>query len=140
MKRNLLLFIFALLSFALHADDNNHRMVVYFKNGEKVNFILKENPVVTFNDKNVRIKTNIYSIECLRSEIEDLRFEEINTNIEAIDYLGNGMITIFDASGRMVFSVNSNSSNSDKCLLESFSPGIYIIKFPNKQTIKLIKK
>lgn len=140
MKRNLLLFIFALLSFALHADDNNHRMVVYFKNGEQVNFVLKENPVVTFNGKNIRIKTNIYSIECLRSEIENLYFEEISTNVEAIDYIGNGMITIYNASGRILSSVNSNSSKSGKCLLESFSPGIYIIRFPNKQTVKMIKK
>ena len=140
MKRKLLLFLFALLSFALHADDKNHRMVIYFKNGEQVNFIIKENPVVTFNGKNIRVKTKIYTVECLRSEIEDIRFEEISTNVEVIDYHGNGTMTIFDASGRIVSLVNSDSPKADKCLLESFKPGLYIIKLPNQQTIKMMKK
>ena len=116
-----------------------HRMIVSFKSGEKVSFVVSEKPEVSFDGDKFRVTTTKSSFDYLRSEIDDFQFEEISTGIESLEYVGNGVVTIYDISGHIVATQKGGSTKVAKLLIDSFKPGMYIIKIGN-QTIKYLKK
>ena len=140
MRIKQVLFLLAYITFSVNADSKNHRMVISFKSGEQLSFIVNDKPEVTFYEGNICVKTTKNSIDYLRSEIKNFHFEEITASVETIEYLGNGIITIFDLSGNIVASVKGGFTIAEKLLIDSFKPGMYLIKINNQQTIKYLKK
>lgn len=121
-------------------SQNVHKLIVLLKSGEKIAFVLKDKPQISFNGNQFVIDSTTGSIEYLRSDIEDFHFEESETNVESIEYSGDGNVTIYDINGHMLAKLNNESLNSAKLYLEGYKPGLYIIKIGNKQTIKYLKK
>lgn len=139
MRKFLLLLIVLLPAIASADDVKKHRMIVNLKSGEKVSFVVSEKPEVTFDGDNFCVKTTKSTFDYQRSAINDFYFEESSTGIEAFEYVGNGLVTIYDMSGHIVTTLKGDSPKVAKLLIDSFKPGMYIIKIGN-QSIKYLKK
>lgn len=138
--RKILLLLIALLPMIVSADDvKKHRMIVSLKSGEKVSFVVSEKPEVTFDGDKFCVKTTKSTFDYLRSDINDFYFEESGTDLETLEYVGNGLATIYDMSGHIVTTLKEDSPQAAKLLIDSFKPGMYIIKIGN-QSIKYLKK
>ena len=116
-----------------------HKMILSFKNGDIVSFVLKDKPEISFSGGLFVIDSKTGAIEYQRSDIEDFHFEEIETSVESIEYSGNSSVTIYDMNGHLIANLRNESLNSAKMYLNTFKPGMYIIKIGN-QTIKYLKK
>lgn len=138
--KKLFLFLIALLPLTVSAEDvKNHLMIVNLKSGEKVGYIVSEKPEITFEGDNFSVKTSKSTIDYLRSDIVDFYFEDTDTGIEALEYVGNGTVAIYDMSGNTLASLKGESPKTAKLLIDSYKPGLYIIKIGN-QSIKYLKK
>ena len=141
MKQLLLIFLLAFLPLGVSAEDTkSHRMVVSFKSGEHVEFIVSEKPLITLDGNKFCVTTSSSTFDYNRSDIADFHFEETETDIETLEYVGNEMITIYNMSGHQVATLRGESKKKKKILIDTFNPGMYIIKIGNKQTIKYLKK
>ena len=85
MRIKQVLFLLAYITFSVNADSKNHRMVISFKSGEQLSFIVNDKPEVTFYEGNICVKTTKNSIDYLRSEIKNFHFEEITASDETIE-------------------------------------------------------
>ena len=115
-------------------------MVVSFNSGEHVDFVVSEKPQITFDGDKFCVKTSSSTFEYNRSDIVDFHFEETETGIESLEYVGSETITVYDMSGHQVATLRGESPKAAKILIDTFNPGMYIIKIGNKQTIKYLKK
>lgn len=121
-------------------EPRGHKMILSFKNGDDIAFVLKDKPQISFSGNQFVLDSSTGTFEYLRSDIEDFRFEEIETSVESIEYRGEGDVTIYDMEGRLVATLRNESLSSAKMYLNSFKSGMYIIKIGNQQTIKYLKK
>ena len=142
MKKVLLLIIMTLLfSIGVFADSvKNHCLVIILKNGDQVSYIVSEKPELTFAGENLCVMTSTSYFEYLRSDVVDFHFEETETGIETLVYTGNNCVTIYDISGHQVAKLKGGNLKAAKLLIDSFIPGMYIIKIGNQQIIKYLKK
>lgn len=125
---------------ANYTEAKSHKMVLSFKSGDKVTFVLSDKPVLTFAGDKLVVESSTGTIEYLRSDIDDFHFDEIETSVESIEYAGDDNVTIYDMNGRIVAKLGNESFESAKTYLNAFKQGMYIIKIGNKQTIKYLKK
>ena len=125
---------------ANYTEAKSHKMVLSFKSGDKVTFVLSDKPVLTFAGDKLIVESSTGTIEYLRSDIDDFHFDEIETSVESIEYAGDDNVTIYDMNGRVVAKLGNESFDSAKTYLNAFKQGMYIIKIGNKQTIKYLKK
>ena len=138
--RKFLVFLVTLLTLSASAEDaKGHKMVLCFKDGNKVAFVIKDKPQISFSGDKIVIESTNGSIDYLRSNVEDFHFDEIETSVESIEYNGEGNVYIFDLNGHLITMMKDDSLNSAKILLDSFKSGMYIIKIGN-QSIKYLKK
>lgn len=136
----ILIFLLALLPLAASSDGiKSHCMVVYLKSGDQVRFLVSEKPQITFENDVLRISSNTSTIDYIRSDVDEFYFEEIETGIETLEYVGDGVVSIFDMSGQLITTLRGETPQVAKFLLNSFKPGLYIIKIGN-QSIKYLKK
>lgn len=125
---------------ANYTEAKSHKMVLSFKSGDKVTFVLSDKPVLTFAGDKLVVKSSTGTIEYLRSDVDDFHFDEIETSVEAIEYAGDDNVTVYDMNGRIVAKLGNESFESAKTYLNAFKQGMYIIKIGNKQRIKYLKK
>lgn len=115
------------------------KMIVTLKNGEQVTFALSDKPEVSLTGERFVVNSTSNTIDCLRSDIVDFHFEEIATSVVPISYTGQDEIKVYDMSGHEV-ATHRGSLSEAKIKMNSYSPGLYIIKIGNKVTIKYLKK
>ena len=117
----------------------SYKMIINLKNGEQITFVLSDKPEVTFAGDRLVVNSTSNTIDCSRSDIVDFHFEEIKTDIASISYNGQDEIKIYNMSGQEV-ATHKGTLSEAKIMLDSYRPGLYILKVGNKVTIKYLKK
>jgi len=146
------------------ADGNVHYvMYVNLQDGNKDVYYIGDDPVVTFDENHVYLKTksvettyNLADVVDYRfqnaeeTSVEKLKIEEKNTRY-SVEYVDNKTVIIRgvkQGKGVNVFSVNgqkekadmSSSNNEVTISLENLNNGLHIINIGNEFSVKVIKK
>lgn len=104
-----------------------------------VTFSFEETPVVTFSEEILKASTGSISVEFPFNDIEKITFEDRPTSIQSVGIKeGNGMVSIYDISGRLIRKYKSVEGKTSVDL-SSLPSGIYVIN-DGKRTYKIIKK
>ncbi len=83
--RKIRLTIFLLLMLLSPYAMAQNNLVVYLNDGSSATFPLPENPEITFAGENFKVISSTATIELLRSDVKDFRFEKgENTAIEQL--------------------------------------------------------
>lgn len=156
MTKRLIIFVMMLLPMRVFAE--NISLIVELANGHKVNYLLRDKPVMTMDGtklviETVTIQTNYERADVSRfyfekdpSEVKELpknslRFKQTDTDIFEISGLPQDEhITIFDTAGFQCGSISFIGSSSAIVNLSGLRKGAYLIKIGKIQTIKFVKK
>lgn len=104
-----------------------------------VTFSFEETPVVSFSEEILKASTGSISVEFPFNDIEKITFEDRPTSIQSVGIKeGNGMVSIYDISGRLIRKYKSVEGKTSVDL-SSLPSGIYVIN-DGKRTYKIIKK
>ena len=154
MKTKLLLLLL-LCSFLMRINAKETQLIVWAKNGEKVAFLLSENPKITFSETDIIITSKdmivTYSLEnMLRFTYEnEINTSVINVNDNLLKFDGevllfpnlkvNSNIAVYTLVGKVVFS-KTTDVNGDFLLPVSYlEAGVYIVNV-NGIIYKILKK
>ena len=154
--RKLIFTVLGLACGMLYASAAVQYMTIEKKNGAKYSFLLKENPVITYQDGNIVINGNektSYSIE----EVKNYHFTENNqsavdnTNAQILrivsvsedvirveNALTDESIKLVNINGAIVGQTTADNEGSANVSLPS-QKGVYILLVGNK-SFKLIRK
>lgn len=158
MKRIRIIFI--LLSFmipiALLAE-GNPRLKVWKKDKTTVLYDLSDEPVTTFENGKLVIKTSSSTVEYPVKDILRYTYEGVRTGIDNITYDNSVLVKeeqdklsflnlktgsevyLFNANGRLLDVQRSNGTDAVSVSLSSRPQGVYFVKCGN-ETIKLMKR
>ena len=133
------------------------QLKVWKKDGSTVLYALNEQPVTTFSDNKLVIKTSSATIEYPLADIQRYTYEGVETGIESIES-DNSMLVkqekdklslrnlkageevrLYSSSGSLLQIVKSNGTEPVVISLSSRPQGVYIVKSGN-ETIKLMKR
>ncbi len=133
------------------------QLKVWKKDGSTVLYALNEQPVTTFSDNKLVIKTSSATIEYPLADIQRYTYEGVETGIESIES-DNSMLVkqekdklslrnlkageevyLYNASGRLLDILKSNGTDAVTISIASRPQGMYIVKCGN-ETIKLMKR
>ena len=160
MKTKRMIIVLLTLLFAttsmLHAQ--KPQLVVWQKNGQKVYYELAEQPVTTFENGLLVIKTSMATVEYQLENMLRYTYEGVkSTGIEAMEETGGVKVKqteneltisqlkketevrLFDANGRLLKATMSDGYNPVIISLSTLPSGLYIIK-TDSQTIKIMKR
>lgn len=154
MKTKLLLLLL-LCSFLMRINAKETQLIVWAKNGEKVAFLLSENPKIKFSETDIIITSKdmivTYSLEnMLRFTYEnEINTSVINVNDNLLKFDGevllfpnlkvNSNIAVYTLVGKVVFS-KTTDVNGDFLLPVSYlEAGVYIVNV-NGIIYKILKK
>lgn len=158
MKRIRIIFI--LLSFmipiALLAE-GNPQLKVWKKDKTTVLYDLSDEPVTTFENGKLVIKTSSSTVEYPVKDILRYIYEGVRTGIDNITYDNSVLVKeeqdklsflnlktgsevyLFNANGRLLDVQRSNGTDAVSVSLSSRPQGVYFVKCGN-ETIKLMKR
>lgn len=158
MKRIRIIFI--LLSFmipiALLAE-GNPQLKVWKKDKTTVLYDLSDEPVTTFENGKLVIKTSSSTVEYSVKDILRYTYEGVRTGIDNITYDNSVLVKeeqdklsflnlktgsevyLFNANGRLLDVQRSNGTDAVSVSLSSHPQGVYFVKCGN-ETIKLMKR
>lgn len=158
-KKLLLSFLFLLAStFEIFAQTSTQRLVVWQKNGEKIRFDLTEEPVTTFDDGKLVIKTNLttstfqlenilrYTYEGEMTPINapliqdgEIRYSQ-GDNLMRFDGLSDGTsVTLYSADGVQLSVQYAQKGQPSIVSLANYPTGVYIVKVKDV-TYKFMKR
>ena len=155
MKKILLTAI--LMAFITSWSFAEPQLKVWKKDGSTVLYALSEQPVTTFSDNKLVIKTSNTTVEYPLAEVQRYTYEGVETGIESIES-DNSMLVkqekdklslrnlkageevrLYSSSGSLLQIVKSNGTEPVVISLSSRPQGVYIVK-SGKETIKLMKR
>lgn len=152
-----LISLLAIIAFSIGLSAQN-QLTVELNDGEKISFILSDEPVVTLQESQICIITQKIKVELERCSVNCfLLTDEINSGIDnnqavsdnlIMDYSSNGQITISglknisdirmcDMSGRQIPVSISNSDNYFTLDISPISSGIFVLLFPDHDAVKI---
>ena len=156
MKRHLylLFLIIAAISQSAHADDKVLQVVQ--TNGEVINIKLKEEPVTTYSNGNLVIRTTKTTITYPLEQVKCYKYKKVTDGIcpqpsmettfsedgETLFFKGlkpNTRIAVYSTSGQLVHMMNSGEQNMVTVTISSLPTGVYIVK-ANDVTYKISKR
>lgn len=145
------------MAFMTATAQNGPQLKVWKKDGSTVLYALSEQPVTTFSDNKLVIKTSNTTVEYPLAEVQRYTYEGVETGIESIDS-DNGVLVkqeknklslanlkagaevrLYNASGRLLDILKSNGTDAVTISIASRPQGMYIVKCGN-ETIKLMKR
>ena len=157
MRRIITLSLFVFMAFMTATAQNGPQLKVWKKDGSTVLYALSEQPVTTFSDNKLVIKTSNTTVEYPLAEVQRYTYEGVETGIESIDS-DNGVLVkqeknklslanlkagaevrLYSSSGSLLQIVKSNGTEPVVISLASRPQGVYIVKSGN-ETIKLMKR
>ncbi len=130
--------------------------VVETTNGERMEYLLSDQPRIVHNDATVTLTTTKTTVEFSAKEISKVYLSSPNTaireskvNNSAIHMVGNQVrfsglgaseaVSLYSTDGRLMLSQKADTNGSLTLSLSQLNTGIYIIK-TNQQSIKITKK
>ena len=151
MKKEILLFVLMLLPMVASADDA--QIVIKQKSGNETVLKLSTNPVITFEDENMVVASDIIQISIPMGDIDDYVVNNGTTAIEPVTtqpqftrghVIFSGMATgspvyVRTLDGKVVGKQAADASGKADVSLENLPKGTYIISSQNN-SIKVINK
>lgn len=154
MKTKLLLLLL-LCSFLMRINAKETQLIVWAKNGEKVAFLLSENPKIKFSETDIIITSKdmivTYSLEnMLRFTYEnEINTSVINVNDNLLKFDGevllfpnlkvNSNIAVYTLVGKVVFSKTTDVNGDFLFPVSYLEAGVYIVNV-NGIIYKILKK
>lgn len=158
MRRNILLSFMLLFCCFLQVTAKNG-VVVETSSGEKVTFLLDEQPKFSFDGKTVKLTSAKINAEYASSDINKVYFtadaatgiKEIGTSKTSANISTQGeyvvvdgakaeeAIVCFSADGKLLYQTKADNKGHAEISLASMSKGMIIIHISNK-SLKVIKK
>ena len=152
---SLLLLTFSVLSFAQKKDV----LSIFMKDGTSVYFLLKEKPLITFENTDVKVVSSTDEAVLERSQVDHFEFvNETPTAIEdveeeldrekfeltrnAIHLSGltpSCKVQLFSIGGQSILVTSANENGAVTISIDSLQAGIYLVNY-NEITIKFIKQ
>ena len=113
---------------------------IHQKNGAIVRYLFTEEPIVSYSDNNINLKTKDVEIIYPLNSIEKISFEDNVNNITTSirTERTNSDVLIYTNTGRLIKRIKSYDGKIS-IILKEMPQGIYIIKNENT-TYKLLKK
>ena len=128
------------------------QLVVELNDGDRITFVLSDEPMVTFQDSLVCITSEKAHAGFERGLVARFFFEEIPTTVEPvkkelqIEYLSDQVVIygisqarVFDTAGRLQKPEITISDDALSISLESLSNGMYVISLPDNRSVKIRK-
>ena len=151
MKKEILLFVLMLLPMVASADDA--QIVIKQKSGNETILKLSTNPVITFEDENMVVASDIIQISIPMGDIDDYVVNNGTTAIEPVttqpqftrghiifsDVAAGSPVYIHTLDGKVVGKQVADASGKADVSLENLPKGAYIINSQNN-SIKVINK
>ncbi|MBQ5751402.1 MAG: hypothetical protein IIV89_01010, partial [Bacteroidaceae bacterium] len=86
MNRSLLSFLLLLCGFIAAAQaETQHKLVIYLNDGNTADFVLAEQPKITFSGDNLCVTSPTATIEILRVAVKNFKFEKCEENENSIE-------------------------------------------------------
>lgn len=128
------------------------QLVVELKEGGMVTYVLSDEPVVTFLDSKVCVKSQKAEAGYERASVARFYFQDASTEVEIIkgnlriEYLTDQVVIygtteakVYDTAGRQLAPEITKSDDAITISLESLPEGMYIISIPNHPSVKIQK-
>ena len=151
MKKQILLFLLALLPMLAIADDA--QIVIKQKGGNETVLKLSTNPVITFEGENMVVASDVIQISIPLNDIDDYVVSDGTTAIEPVTaqpqftrghVIFSGMaagspVYIHTLDGKLVAKQAADASGKADVSMENLPKGAYIITSQNN-SIKVVNK
>ena len=152
MKLRLLLFLSLMVVLPAFAGDAN--LVIKQKGGSETVLLLSANPVITFEDEDMVVTSDVSSfmipIDMIESygtvnditaihQITQEHPEYINGSVVFRGLSHDSEVSIYKADGTLVFSQNADGSGHATVSVSNLLKGVYIVRTPNS-SMKIINK
>lgn len=155
--RYIALCLFLMLSFrAAFAADNADRLILNYVNGESVEILLSEMPVITFEGDELKLSTTSTTLKCPLADLQDYTFDGASMSLDDrlipnFSFKQDGdLLTVKSADGKpniKLYDIQGIEMSpavriaDDACLIsiEDFVPGVYVILIDN-HSFKIVKK
>lgn len=157
MKKVILISLYLLFVFSIKANDTIENLVVWSKDGTKVEYALVEQPKITFTEANLVITSKGVEVNYELENIVRFTYENSTTtvisNIETdearVDNNGeyilfsslkeNSIMSIYTLNGTLVFSTTICDNDEYAFPLSQLSVGVYLVNV-NGLTYKIAKR
>lgn len=158
MKRILLLLLtsFVLLTFSQVVHAEEPQLQIWLSDGQTVSIKLNEEPVTTYSDGQLIIKTTKttitypleqvkkYTYTHLADGVSTLPSMKISFSVNGETLFFNGLnpdtrIAVYSASGQLVRSLNAGQQKNVKVSVSNLPTGVYVVKV-NGATYKITKR
>ncbi len=137
--------------------EEQEALMVNFKNGTRVVYILAERPVATFSTDKLHIESTSLADDYTIADIANFKFDKVSSisKIEADDirvYYTDGenlrleglsqgeLVTICDTKGCIITKAKSNADGKITIQVSSLPYGVYIVSLSSGKTFKLLNK
>jgi hypothetical protein len=151
MKKQILLFLLALLPLAASADDA--QIVIKQKSGNETILKLSTNPVITFEGENMVVASDVIQISIPLNDIDDYIVNDATTAIEPVatqpqytrghvifsNMAAGSPVYIHTLDGKLVAKQAADASGKADVNMENLPKGAYIISSQNS-SIKVVNK
>lgn len=150
--KKIILSLFVLLAVWCSAFAGK-QLVVELKDGGTVTYVLNDEPVVTFQDTRVCVRSQKAEAAYERASVARFFFQDAATDVEnikgnlRIEYLSDQVVIygtsdakVYDTAGRLLAPQITTSDESVTISLESLTEGMYIISIPNHPSVKIKKQ
>ena len=144
MKSKILVFLFCMLLIPLIMQAKAKAMVVYMKDGSLTVFEFADNPVITYSNNLLIVKSDSKLVEIKVENITKVKMEDRPISISTVikQPIVNGdrilfgqlpagtMVKVFTADGKAVYSLKSDVESASSLYLSNLPHGLLIISTP----------
>lgn len=140
----------------LAADETEPQVLVLkFTNGSTADIMLADKPEITFEEGKLKVTSDVAETAYNRTDVAEFYFAATPTGIQqnaadsfSLRYTDNATIHIsglettaylYDANGKLLKQVPVSASGTT-IQLNSYMPGIYVLKLGNSHNYKIIKR
>ena len=155
--KELIVSLFFCFSLLAKAEDKLTHIVVWAKDGTSVAYALDEEPMITFSETDMIIKSKSIEVNFVLENMDRITYGDSDASgIRSIksdepiyrwdgealifpSLVCNSTVSLYSLNGRMVFTENIKESGEYSFSLSNLNAGVYVVKV-NNITYKLIKK
>lgn len=158
MKTHFYLLLLLLLTTQVIFAESSSSLCVVVETieGERMEYLLSDNPRIVHHDGLVTLTTNMLKVDLPTASVLKVYFSNSTTNIRKaktaegvinwqentvvlIGFTANELVSLYSSDGRKLWQQATDGNGQFSISLNSLSQGIYIIK-TNHQTLKISKK
>ena len=158
MKKKCWLLLLSVFCLSAMAQEIHTHLVVWAKDGTQVAYALTEQPVITFSETDLLIKTNLVEVNYPLAQMARFSYEKRNETTGLRDlktdelicaFVGeslvfpylekNSIVTFYTPVGQVLFSRTITSAGEYAFPLSYLNAGVYMVNV-NGVTCKIVKR